>query len=94
MQICVQRGDYLPSDHSTLQVINLDKFTKAAGVVVVSRLGITKGLTEKEKKKDRNTLNFKISGKKMLLLQKLKPYLNMSLGETKSPNHLIYQQHQ
>lgn len=36
--------DYLPSDHSTLQVINLDEFTKATGVVVVGRFSITKGL--------------------------------------------------
>lgn len=47
------KDDYLPSDHSTLQVINLDKFTKAAGVVVVGCLGITKGLAEI--RKDRNT---------------------------------------
>lgn len=39
-------GDYLPSDHSTLQVIYLDKFTKAAGIVVVGCFGIAKGLSE------------------------------------------------
>lgn len=38
--------NYLPSDHSTLQVINLDKFTKTAGVVVVGCLGVAKGLIE------------------------------------------------
>lgn len=53
---------YLPSDHSTLQVINLDKFTKAAGVVVMGCLGITKGLTEI--RKDRKAVSFRISGKK------------------------------
>lgn len=57
------RCDYLPSDHSTLQVIDLDKFTKAAGVVVMGCLGITKGLTEI--RKDRNTVSFRISGQKM-----------------------------
>lgn len=40
--------NYLPSDHSSLQVINLDKFSKAAGVVVVGCFGIPKGLTETE----------------------------------------------
>lgn len=59
MQTCMHRGDYLPSDHSTLQVINLDKFTKAAGVVVVGCLGISKGLTEI--RKERNTVGFRIS---------------------------------
>lgn len=57
------RGDYLPSDHSTLQVINLDKFTKAAGVVVMCCLGITKGLTEI--RKNRNMVSFRISGQKI-----------------------------
>lgn len=56
------RGDYLPSDHSTLQVINLDKFTKAAGVVVMGCLGITKGLTEI--RKNRNMVSFRIAGQK------------------------------
>lgn len=45
------RGDYLPSDHSTFQVINLDKFAKAARVVVVRCLGIAKGLTEIERER-------------------------------------------
>lgn len=36
--------NYVPSDHSTLQIINLDEFTKAAGVVVVCCLGVPKGL--------------------------------------------------
>lgn len=40
--------DYSPSDHSTLQVINLDELSKAAGVVVVSSLGVPKSLTETE----------------------------------------------
>lgn len=35
---------YSPSDHSTLQIVNLDEFPKAAGVVVVGRLGVPKGL--------------------------------------------------
>lgn len=38
--------NYSPSDHSTLQIIHLDEFTKAAGIVVVCRLGIPKGLDE------------------------------------------------
>lgn len=46
--------DYSPSDYSTLQVINLDEFTKAAGVVVVGCLGVPKGLTETTGE-DRNT---------------------------------------
>lgn len=49
----MRASDYLPSDHSTLQVIYLDKFTKAAGIVVVGCFGIAKGLSEI--RKDRNT---------------------------------------
>lgn len=36
----------LPSDYSTLQVINLDKFSKATGVVVMGCLGISESLRE------------------------------------------------
>lgn len=36
--------DYLPSNHSALQIINLDEFTKTTGVVVVGCFSITKGL--------------------------------------------------
>lgn len=37
-------ANYSPSDHSTLQIVNLDEFPKAAGVIVVGRLGVPKGL--------------------------------------------------
>lgn len=43
--------NYSPSDHSTLQIINLDEFTKAAGVVVVGGLGIPKGLAKATKER-------------------------------------------
>lgn len=52
MHVCKHVSDYLPSDHSALQVIYLDKFTKAAGIVVVGCFGIAKGLSEMRKDRD------------------------------------------
>lgn len=46
--------DYLPSDYSALQIINLDEFTEAAGVVVVGCLSVTKGLEERRQKAKNN----------------------------------------
>lgn len=51
--------NYSPSDHTTLQVINLDEFTKAAGVVVVGCLGVSEGLTEKSRRKQKHKVKFK-----------------------------------
>lgn len=48
-----QKVDYLPSDYSTFQIIHLDEFTEATGVVVVGRLSVTKGLKRRRQKKSK-----------------------------------------
>lgn len=47
-------GQYSPSHHPALQVVDLDELPKAAGVVVVGRLGIPKRLVERDRERGRD----------------------------------------
>lgn len=70
--------DYLPSDHSTLQVIYLDKFTKAAGIVVVGCFGIAKGLSEIRKDGNTQLISaYQVKKRARALLKNLKALLNV-----------------
>ena len=40
------KHDVLPSDDTTLQIVELDEHPKATGVVILSSLSVAKGLFE------------------------------------------------
>ena len=49
LECTVQAAAHSPSHDATLQVVDLDEFSKSAGIVVVGRFGVPKSLQGKEK---------------------------------------------